>query len=554
MQEAKLPLEVRSGSSRYADGSEDEVLRILRAADDRSTGSSELAEAIHDWPTEYHLSGDRALLLAPFLAGGCRRVLEVGAGTGILTRWLGEQGHEVVAVESSASRAEAAALRCEDLPGVHVIAGTLADLVDEGPFDVVLLIGVLEYAGTLALPSAAELLGDCRRLLAAQGALVVAIENQLGVQYLAGAPEDHHLRPGVGIEGYPAGGARTYHRRGLAALLADSGFPAQHWSSAFPDYKFPSAILSDHAFEVVPAGAVPGLVRSALARHHAETSTAFDPGLALATFVEAGLGPEVANSFVVVAAEDDGGVELLADRTELAWLFGGTRRPAWRTIRTLRRTDDGELVLAATGSPAARTQGWLTQHPPAVAPFVSGVDLLDRAVRASAGHDGAALDDVLAGWLTTIDAERVEAPVTRPGHPFVGAGARAGRLGWLSPHCLDLDLGNVIDGDDGRRHRIDTEWAVDGPVDRAIVTARALWGLARHLLARGLSFPGAPGCTVDDLTLLLAHRCGLALAPADLAAWRVAERQLQELVVGSPPALVAGYLDATFTAPAPRAP
>ena len=43
----------------YLDGAEDELLKIMTEASDRSSGSDELAARIHDWPTKYHLSPQR---------------------------------------------------------------------------------------------------------------------------------------------------------------------------------------------------------------------------------------------------------------------------------------------------------------------------------------------------------------------------------------------------------------------------------------------------------------------------------------------------------------
>ena len=86
----------------YTDGEnvEAELLALMRATTDRSVLSPALRAAIRDWPTHYHLSPRRANLLRPlggWLRG--RAVLEVGAGCGAITRYLGECGARVVALE-----------------------------------------------------------------------------------------------------------------------------------------------------------------------------------------------------------------------------------------------------------------------------------------------------------------------------------------------------------------------------------------------------------------------------------------------------------------------
>lgn len=89
----------------------------------------------------------RANLLRPvreLLAG--KRVLELGAGCGALTRYMGENARRVVAVEGSPIRAKIAALRCADLTNAAIINDTIQDLYLPQRFDLVTLIGVLEYA------------------------------------------------------------------------------------------------------------------------------------------------------------------------------------------------------------------------------------------------------------------------------------------------------------------------------------------------------------------------------------------------------------------------
>jgi len=91
----------------YADGAEDRLLEILGQADDLSSLSDELAAQINDWPTRYHLARERSNLLRPLQIAAGLRVLEIGAGTGAISRYLGETGASVVALEGSLPRARA---------------------------------------------------------------------------------------------------------------------------------------------------------------------------------------------------------------------------------------------------------------------------------------------------------------------------------------------------------------------------------------------------------------------------------------------------------------
>src|SRR5690606_14700963 len=81
----------------YSDGDESEegVARIIREADDLSVLSTELSRQCSDWASLYHLGTARGNILRPFehcLAG---RILEIGAGCGAISRYLGESGGSV---------------------------------------------------------------------------------------------------------------------------------------------------------------------------------------------------------------------------------------------------------------------------------------------------------------------------------------------------------------------------------------------------------------------------------------------------------------------------
>ena len=95
----------------YSDGDrfEQDLLSLFQSASDVSTNSHELEAAIVDWPSEYHLSPARHNLLRPFPIDPGSRVLELGCGCGSMTRYFGENGNELVAVEGSIRRAQIAA-------------------------------------------------------------------------------------------------------------------------------------------------------------------------------------------------------------------------------------------------------------------------------------------------------------------------------------------------------------------------------------------------------------------------------------------------------------
>lgn len=538
-------LTIRNPIGGYHDGGEAELLAIVGGAEDRSSASEELLAGIHDWVTRYHLSTLRANVLRPLTFPKGARVLEVGAGTGVLTRWLGEQGHAVTAVEGALPRAEVIAARCEGLEQVEVICGGPADVASLDPFDVVLLIGVLEYAGVGGLPDADSLLDSCARLVAPGGVLVIAIENQLGLQYLAGANEDHRNIPGVGVEGYVRPGPRTYTRRTLQKMAAAQGLTSTAYLYPFPDYKLPSAVLADQAFDDLSPDAVVSLARRFRSTNVGDRAMTFDLAKGFATAVEAGIARELANSFVLIAGRGDDEVGSFVDPGAVAWLFGDERRPHWSRTRIVRPDGAGLTVTAPDGA-GTRQESWLTQQVPAQRPFTMGRTLGDLAHEACWRRDDAALDEALARWVGALDAAEVpadEPDPAAPTHPF----RRAATSRYLAPDHLDVDLGNFVLLDDGTTQYIDDEWVVSSPVDRDLVGLRGLWAFARTLVHEGCAFPGGRDLDVDGLALELARRAGIGADPTLLDDLKAAERQLQALVIADSDEAVDRWLDGSAT-------
>lgn len=235
----------------YSDGDsvEEGINRLLDGVADRSVLSDEMIALQKDWPTFYYFSSRRANLLRPLakkLLSGAR-VLELGCGMGAVTRYLGETCAEVVAVEGSRRRGAVAAKRCVDLPNVTVLIDEIKSLpASLGKFDVVTLIGVLEYARRYGGPGAeVEMLETAKSFLKPDGFLILAIENKLGLKYFAGVPEDHLGRRWIGItNGYRDDSICTWSRKELTELLFKAGFA--HWEQflALPDYKLPVSVVT----------------------------------------------------------------------------------------------------------------------------------------------------------------------------------------------------------------------------------------------------------------------------------------------------------------------
>ena len=302
----------------YSDGieTEDYLLNAVTTAKDKSAMSQELKSWIKDWPTRYHLSPSRSNLLRPFsFLDKDMDVLELGAGCGALTRYLGEKCGSVDAVEGSYIRAKIARERCSDLENVKVYVDNFFNLSFDKKYDVVTLIGVLEYA-PLFCPTEFENSEDaCLELFKLatgavkdDGVIILAIENKLGLKYWAGCKEDHTGKVSEGLNGYPStsyqhAGPVTFSKKELENMIHRCGLPEIDFYYPFPDYKLPNTILKEDA-DYSPADLfLYNWVTTPFEDYTGDREYKFHESLALRNITKAGLFGEFANSFLILAGK-----------------------------------------------------------------------------------------------------------------------------------------------------------------------------------------------------------------------------------------------------------
>ncbi|MGO8872465.1 MAG: methyltransferase [Acidimicrobiales bacterium] len=482
------------GSTRigYRDGSEDRLFDIMRDATDLGSTSDELIGLARDWPERYHLSPARANVLRPLQLDAGARVLEVGAGCGAITRYLGEQSGQVDALEPVLARARVARARTRDLPGVEVFVGEIDDVPAEPTYDVVVMVGVLEYAAAGSPEPALyrELLDRAAALLTPEGTLVVAIENRLGVKYLVGAPEDHSNRPFDSLEGYPFGSpARTFSRHELTELFAGAGLRPSVYS-AFPDYKMSRLVHSEGLFEVDSTLAVripqfPSPDWAGGAERVADEAAAWQ------TLVESGLGPETPNSFLVLASP--GRTSDLWPEELLAAYFAIDRRAEFSVATRIVGDGQHEVVFERHRLNGRCADGTDEEDGAATgqvrvmlgrSPWCPGDDLLSVLSRAS--------DTELAGWLDRW-VELVDAtPIEDDAGPID-----------LLPH-------NLVVGPDGQLSVVDSKFVQAGADRETILTRGAL--VTGQRLAQRTAPLRWGGFTVGAVVQVIGTMIGL---PAD---------------------------------------
>lgn len=321
----------------YADGGEDYIKEVLCHARDVSSSSQELNERIKDWPSRYHLSTDRANVLKGIaeLFDKDSTVLEIGSGCGAITRWLGENFKSVDALEGSIERAVATRERVRGLNNVRVYFGNALTTAPEKKYDIITLIGVLEYIPGFAPGSpgreaaCADLLNKLSKSLTDKGVLVVAIENKLGIKYFSGCAEDHTGRLFDGLIGYPDKTPVTFSRNELESIISTAGFESIQFYHPFPDYKLANTIIreSDEVLSLNPYN----WIHTPFEAYSENRVFLWPEGLVLKTICDAGLLWEMSNSFLVIASRSSRNLSLpwLIKKFHTQWQH---KRDFWHEI------------------------------------------------------------------------------------------------------------------------------------------------------------------------------------------------------------------------------
>ena len=486
---------MNSSEITWRDGAEDRMKSIFLSSDDRSSASDFLASHITDWPSRYHLDRRRTNILRPINFDKSMRVLDVGAGTGVMSRYAAERGAEVVALEGDSMRAELASLRCEGL-NVDVRCGIVNDFDDSEGFDLILVIGVLEYA-TNHPAGPAGFLKKLSQLLNPDGSIVIAIENQMGLAYWMGANEDHLNEPWVGLEGYVSTSTvKTFSKPVLSSLLTDAGFKHQNWLYPFPDYKLPLTILSDRAYmENDRVDLIDQLVGTPVDRSRSGVLPFFDTRALHRQVIESDMGQDMSNSFLVVCRLN--GSKSIIDEDVITWRFSGDRKKNYMGVRqVILENGTRKINRKPAYENISSESSWLIQKnaDSLAEKYVSGLNLEQLALKSLREvnlKDFESLLSMFDDWLTlntctpSVDSET---------HPFLTDLSSE----VLGEGFIDCSFDNLV-FEDGALKLIDDEWAALGGVNVDLVIARAMHKLSHSVIQSGCKLPWSSNMTIEHL-------------------------------------------------------
>lgn len=433
----------------YSDGVkiEQQIYDVLKTSVDRSCNSTELQANIIDWPTEYHFTPVRHNLLRHLDVQPHLKVLELGAGCGAITRQLGETGATITAIEGGIARARATSERCRDLPNVKVHCSDFNKVLLEPVYDIVTLIGVLEYAPIFTDTSdpILDALRFARSALKPGGRLIVAIENQLGLKYFCGATEDHLAEHYLGLEDrYSARSVRTLGKQDLHTNFKNAGFTSIEFQYPFPDYKLPSAVIFEEAF-IQPDFLPDEIIRHMYARDYSGRGTdSIDASLVWPVLARNGLIQDLANSFLIIASDNSYSKSPTVPQP-LAVIYTNDRARQFNTITEFVRESGGHLTTKKRKLTPVESisNGVMTQHL-ADTPYVCARTLHSEILAATKRRDQVAVMKYLGSWIEFL----------------IHHGTESGTSTWLTPmppHFVDCTPCNLLLTNSGL-HPIDQEW------------------------------------------------------------------------------------------------
>jgi glycosyltransferase involved in cell wall biosynthesis/SAM-dependent methyltransferase/ribosomal protein L35 len=487
---------VRDGAGQfdYSDGYgiERYLKTVLENARDLSSHSPELEDAIQDWATEYHLSSKRANLLRGFDLSGCRKVLELGCGCGAITRFLGEQGLSVDAIEGSLTRAELAALRCRDLENVSVYCGNFNDIeLPENHYDLICLVGVTEYAGRFMTHGGeganpvVRMLAGLRNALVPEGVVAVAIENRTGMKYVLGAHEDHYGKRLVGLNGYfGEQDINTYTLTEWEAMFRELNITHRKLYLPFPDYKVPTVLMSQEFARNNPNAFC--LLEGLASRDYVEVFKSPVRESLLWQSAAASNSLDIhSNSFLFLLSLSESDIDR-AFRFDFANLPGFTRRREFCLVTTKPEGQDTVTRRRLAGE-EGRDDASVSQR------------VVDEPY-----HAGMLLSVL---WARALEIEP-------DGHRFLELVRRyVSYLEQRREISIDLTSSNIVVDDQGSFHSFDEEWTTKEPVSPVFLLFRSLlifvvkMGDAVREYARNEKLE-----TVEDFIIHVGDAVGLKIA------------------------------------------
>ena len=435
---------------------------LFAQSTDFSLHSAQIEQGIQDLEADYLLSSTRSNLLRVLRISGGERVLELGSLCGNVTRYLGELDLRVDAVEADPRLAALAAIRCADQANVTVVNAVFDDLeLPKHGYDVILLLGVAEHPQHYFRDVPDQRLGARRLLqwaagaLTSDGAIVVAMNNRLGLKFMLGFPDEHTATAYAGIRNYTDDDTqgRSYSKGELSDMLVNAGVGEMEFCYAFPDYKLPSVIVTD-AYLAASRSGYTHLSGVPSRDYCGHTQIGCDEAALWEAFYREGRVGDYANSFLVVAANRPAGV---AQRIagDFAHISCGHRKRRYRVV-----------TIKPSGEPFVRKLSLISDDP-----SVAKDSWVNQVLQDESYIEGTSLSDQ---WRRSLQRSPKLSTLLTCFSQYYALLTRYRDFQVGDDELLDLLPRNILVDSAGKHIVIDREWRISGPIDLDYILFRAL--------------------------------------------------------------------------------
>lgn len=461
-------------------------LEAIEAASDLSTdGEAFRTASVTGHPGARHMLSWRRHLPLRALglpAGG--RAVELGAGCGTVTRYLGERCDAVLAVETASGLAEAARARCADLP--HV---TVRGERPEPAGDADLAVALVSDAPRDRPALDEEALDWLTSSVHENGQVVIGLPHREAILDL----EDPERS---GLDHPDATDRET-----LQAALNRRGFAHHLWLTAYPDHLLPSVFFTDEAVGRSSRSLGAWAGRERHGRHGSQARGLLrDLQIYGQLGVDQGLARR-ANALLVVASRSEAAMPALDWQVQA---FNGERRR--RATQTVTRVASGDDSLQVDKRGDDHSSTWFAFHPTSTTPLFEGELVEAGLVRAVEAGDRDAFFGLARAHREAVQ-QHFALPIASQMPHKTGPGDVH-----LDGRALDAIYGNFVQTPTGLEV-FDLEWSTQTLVPLSFIVFRSLIQLrdviAPGALLMGLDLAGlGPAATYEEMILLLMSKIG----------------------------------------------
>ena len=357
------------------------------------------------------------------------------------------------------------------------------------------------------------------------GRVVIAIENQLGLKYFAGAPEDHLGQAMYGIEGrYRNDQPQTFGRRALERILIRSGFGHSIFMAPFPDYKFPASIVTEAGFSEQDFDASALAWQSARRDPQLPPLLSFSPELAWPGIFDNKIALDLANSFLVVASPSD---HQLIDSRVLAYHFSTDRYPQHcKETQFVRNKNESIKVVCRSLSQGReeKSSSSISFHPEPESDYILGT-ALSRDFVDIVSRDGWRIEEIGEFILRYLN---IVAHLSSSKQMSINCCSLEDSI---SGAVFDVIPQNIIVAEGGEWHLIDREWKLRSDITLGYLVFRALISLI-NLVSRFGSAEDVILSTPCELIVAAFNSIGFNIGAQELENYMAFDLEIQCQVSG----------------------